>query len=297
MRIFRLIRYRNLVILTLTAFLIRCGLLPGFGVTPQINITAYMLVVLSLVFITAGGNMINSYFDSTTDQINSPDKISILKLLSKTKLLALYFGCNLIGIGLAFYLYLIKVFKNFDLLFFIIIASPLVLVAYSIWLKRLALVGNIILSLLVGLSFYVLGAVLIEETSNPVAFYALGIYATLAFLLNLSRELIKDILSIRGDYFCGMATLPILIGKKRTNYFIFGIITITILILLSVMLAYFLSLNVLIFYVFTAVILPLIFVSKTILDANSEKEYRKINFHLKLIILAGLCSMLTFLIL
>ncbi|MBQ0741199.1 prenyltransferase, partial [Aquimarina celericrescens] len=78
-----------------------------------------------------------------------------------------------------------------------------------------------------------MGIALVDEANHPVAFFTLVVYSLLAFLLNFCRELIKDIEDVRGDYFCHMKTLPILIGKKRSNYVIFGMLSFTILVLLS----------------------------------------------------------------
>lgn len=296
MSIIHLIRSKNLIILIFSAVLIRFSLIPGFGAIVQMDLLPYLLLISSIVFITAGGNIINNFFDLTTDSINKPNQLLIVEILSRHQILILYYILNLLGIGLAFYLFLTQPFTQFGKIFYIILCAPLGLAAYSIWLKRMTLVGNILISVFVGLSIYCLGAALIDEYQNPVVFFSLGVYSLLAFLLNLSRELIKDIESIKGDYFCKMKTLPILIGKKRTNYFIFGLLTLTIFILLSIVLTYFLNLNVLIFYVFTLIILPLVLISKKVLDASSEKDYKKISFQLKLVFLTSICSMLTFLI-
>lgn len=295
MHILNLVRWKNLIILIFSAVLIRFSLVPRFGTVVQMDLLSYSLLVFSIVFITAGGNIINNFFDLTTDSINKPQKILIDKFLIKTQILKLYFVFNFLGLGLAFYLFLSQPFKQFGFIFYIIVCTPLLLLAYSIWLKQIALVGNILLSILVGLSLFCLGTALINKEQSPVVFFSIGVYSFLAFLLNLSREMIKDILSIRGDYFCKMRTLPILIGKKRTNYFIFGLLTLTILVLLSIVLMYFLNLNVLIFYVFTLIILPLVLISKQVLEASTEKDYNNISFHLKLVFLTGICSMLTFL--
>lgn len=297
MRILNLIRWKNLLILLCSAALIRFALVPGFGAVVQTDLLHYSLLTFSIVFLTAGGNIINAFFDITADSINKPHRLLIDKLISRKQALQLYFIVNVLGLGLAFYLFLSLPFEQFGLIFYIIVFSPLVLIAYSIWLKRLAIIGNLVVSFLAGLSLFCLGTALVDGDQNPVVFFSICVYSFLAFLLNLSRELIKDIEDIRGDNFCKMKTLPILIGKKRSNYFIFGLLTFIILILLSIVLTYFLNFHVLIFYVFTLVILPLILISKKVLDAKSEKDYKTISLHLKLVFLTGICSMLTFLIL
>ncbi|WP_235923461.1 geranylgeranylglycerol-phosphate geranylgeranyltransferase [Psychroflexus aurantiacus] len=283
--------------LVFSSALIRFALIPGFGANTQMDLLAYTLLVISIICIAAGGNIVNDFFDITTDSINKPDRLLIDRVISRQTALQLYFMVNAIGVGLAFYLFLTQAFEQFGLVFYILVFSPLLLAAYSIWLKRLALIGNVLVSLLVGLSLFCMGTALVNEDRYPVAFFTICVYSCLAFLLNLCRELIKDLEDIRGDNFCNMTTLPILIGKKRCNYIVFGLLTFIILVLLSVVMSYFLTLNLLIFYVFVFILLPLILISKQVLDASSENHYKKISLHLKLVFLTGICSMLTFLIL
>jgi 4-hydroxybenzoate polyprenyltransferase len=175
------------------------------------------------------------------------------------------------------------------------VLSPIALAIYSIWLKKVALLGNILISILVGASFLCFGIALVDSGQNPVVYFTILAYAFSAFSLNLSRELIKDVEDLRGDYYCKMKTLPILIGKKRSNHMIFGLLTFTILTLLTILLNYFLSLNIFIFYVFAFVLIPLILISKQILKAKNQKDYTRISFHLKLVFLIGISSMFTFL--
>ncbi|WP_019038140.1 geranylgeranylglycerol-phosphate geranylgeranyltransferase [Psychroflexus tropicus] len=295
MYILNLIRWKNLLILIFSALLIRFSLLPGFGVDLELSLFHYSLVILAVVCFGAGGNIINDFFDITTDSINKPQRLVVDKLISREKTLGLYGMTNLLGLASLLYLLINQAFESHLLVFYILLASPLALAAYSIWLKKKAIIGNILVSLLVGLSIYCLGTILIEKSQHPVVFFTIIVYSVLTFLINLSREMVKDIEDIKGDYFCGMSTLPILIGKRRTNYIVFSIIILSVFILLSILLTYFLSLNLVMFYMFTFVILPLILISKRTLSAKSEKDYKDISSHLKLVFLTGLCSMITFL--
>jgi len=297
MYILSLIRWKNLLILIFSALLIRFSLLPGFGVDPELSLFHYSLVILAVVCFGAGGNIINDFFDIATDSINRADKLLVDKHISRQKTLFLYGLLNLLGLASIFYLFLGLAYEDFALEFYILVCSPLLLASYSIWLKRKALLGNILVSVLVGLSFFCLGSVLVDHANDPVAFFAVCVYAVLAFLVNLCREVVKDAEDIRGDYYCNMTTLPILIGKKRTNYIAFGLINLTILFTMSIVLTYFLNLNAFIFYVFSLVIIPLILISRKILTAKTQKDYKRISFHLKLVFLSGIGSMLTFLFL
>jgi 4-hydroxybenzoate polyprenyltransferase len=68
----------------------------------------------------------------------------------------------------------------------------IVLTFYSLFLKGIPLIGNIVVASLVAYSI-LFGAI------NADGFKTLIIPALLAFLLNLSREIIKDIQDEKGD--------------------------------------------------------------------------------------------------
>ncbi len=292
-----LIKPRSLLVIIVTAACIRFGFIPGFGISTNTPLLPYAILVLCILCIASGAYVMNSFLDSKTDSINHPNRLIISRSLSQKQIVITYLSLTLLGLGVLIYLFLSKTTANPNFVFWSILSSTFILTIHSFKLKQIALIGNITLSLLVGYCVYLLGISLIEPTSYPVVHFLLIIYAILAFLLELSRSLLKDILNIRGDHFSNIDTLPILLGKKRTNYIIFAILTLIILIVMTVMLTYFLNLNVLIFYVFSFIVLPLILISKRILSATSKNDYKKINFQLFLIFIAGLSSMLIFLVL
>ncbi|WP_245535989.1 geranylgeranylglycerol-phosphate geranylgeranyltransferase [Psychroflexus torquis] len=277
------------------AMTIRYALLPGFGQKPSIGLPYYLLLILTVVCLAAAGHIINAIFNVTTDSINKPNKIIIDQVIKRRIAFKLYFGLNVLGLFTILFILLSNPSKSLWIVFSICVLSPIALAIYSIWLKKIALLGNILISILVGASIFCFGLALVDNDQSPVFYFTILTYALLGFSLNLSRELIKDVEDLRGDYYCKMKTLPILIGRKRSNHIIFGLLTFTILILLTILLNYFLSLNIFIFYVFVFVLIPLILISKRILKAKNQKDYTSISFHLKLVFLIGISSMFTFL--
>lgn len=295
MAFLNLVRWKNLAIIVFIAIMIRFALLPGFGQNSSIGLSYYLLLILSIVCIAAAGNIINAIFNVTTDSINRPNKLIIDQVIKRRIAFKLYFGLNVLGLFTILFILLSNPSESLWIVFSICVLSPIALAIYSIWLKKVALLGNILISILVGASFLCFGIALVDSDQNPVVYFTILAYALIAFSLNLSRELIKDVEDLRGDYYCKMKTLPILIGKKRSNHMIFGLLTFTILILLTILLNYFLSFNIFIFYVFAFVLIPLILISKQILKAKNQKDYTSISFHLKLVFLIGISSMFTFL--
>ena len=98
------------------------------------------------------------------------------------------------------------------------------LILYEIIFKKIPLIGNIVISLLVGSVFIYTEAGLINSIDIT------GKIFVLAFLLNLIREIIKDIQDINGDNANNIRTLPILIGVNATILFVRAISVLFIMI-------------------------------------------------------------------
>lgn len=93
----------------------------------------------------------------------------------------------------------------------------IMLYIYNRFLKRLPLIGNIVVAFMVGLTFLygnLLSIYLSEFLNYDV------IPFLLAFLLNFCREMIKDCEDIEGDSLNKIKTFPILFGLKRSQIFV-----------------------------------------------------------------------------
>jgi 4-hydroxybenzoate polyprenyltransferase len=108
---------------------------------------------------------------------------------------------------------------------------------YSVYFKRRALLGNLMVSLLLGIVpiYVMLFNWPIEDISfsnhsltinlpNNYIIEVVIIISVIAFFQNLVRELIKDIQDIRGDLRLGAATFPIKFGVTKTKILI-GVLT------------------------------------------------------------------------
>src|SRR5512133_2043110 len=77
----RLIRWPNLLIVALTQVLIRiCIISPvlhRMNMEPLLPRALFALLVIGTVCITAGGYIINDYFDRKIDRINKPDEMIV----------------------------------------------------------------------------------------------------------------------------------------------------------------------------------------------------------------------------
>ena len=161
-----------------------------------------ILPVFVVMFFTIGANTLNDYFDYEIDKINRPDRAISSGLVLRNHALILSISSLIIGVLIA-----LRLNKDSQLLS-IGVSLPLI-IAYNVKLKNYALIGNIIVSLILAMSFIYAG--LVFEKTEPLIIPAL-----LAFGLTLIREIVKDLADIKGDKSAGLMTFPIVYGKKKT---------------------------------------------------------------------------------
>ena len=164
----------------------------------SINIIYAILVV---VFFTAGANTLNDYFDYEIDMVNRPNRPLSSGGVSKKHALIYSILYFIIGLFFAYQLnYNSKIISIF-------ISFPL-LILYNYNLKGYPLIGNIVVALILSLTFIFAGCVFnnIPPMITP---------SILAFGLTLIREIIKDIADIKGDKLVGLKTFPVIYGREK----------------------------------------------------------------------------------
>ena len=161
-----------------------------------------ILPVFVVMFFTIGANTLNDYFDYEIDKINRPDRAISSGLVLRNHALILSLFSLIVGVLIA-----LRLNKDSQLLS-IGVSLPLI-IAYNVKLKNYPLIGNIIVSLILAMSFIYAG--LVFEKTEPLIIPAL-----LAFGLTLIREIVKDLADIKGDKSAGLMTFPIVYGKKKT---------------------------------------------------------------------------------
>jgi 4-hydroxybenzoate polyprenyltransferase len=113
-------------------------------------------------------------------------------------------------------------------------------------------------------------------------------------MINLIRELVKDIEDIDGDYKAGMETLPIILGRERTNKIVFALSLIPIFSVVYYVITYLYKQPIVVGYFLVLVIAPLIYVSIKLFSAEQKAHYKHISFVLKLVLLTGMLSLLLY---
>jgi len=163
-----------------------------------------LYTLLVVVFYTGAANAFNDYCDYEIDLINRPNRPLSRGLLNSNE--ALLFSIILFIVGsLATLLLPLKA-----IIVSVGLALPLIII-YSLRLKGIPIIGNMVVSIILGLSFIFFG--LSHGNINPMI-----IPSILAFGLTMLRELIKDIADIEGDKENNLKTLPIVIGEEKSIF-------------------------------------------------------------------------------
>ena len=170
----------------------------------QGSLSNVLLAIFVVTFFTIGANVLNDYFDYETDRVNRPDRAIIAGDVTRIQALYISIFSFLAGVFLSLQL-------NFNSQILSIFVSLPLLILYNAQAKNYPLVGNVIVALILGLSFIYAGIVF--ENITPLIVPAL-----LAFGLTLVREIVKDIADLEGDKVVGARTLPIIFGNEKAVY-------------------------------------------------------------------------------
>ena len=298
MKYLKLIRFQNLLMIALMQCIIRYGFLKLQKVELALADWQFALLVLSTVFIAAGGYIINDIMDQETDSINRPNQVIVGKSISESMAYNLYFGFTIAGALIGFYLSNLIYRDNF---FGIFIITSLLLYIYATSFKQIAVIGNILVSLALALSVIIVGLFDIIPATDQVNRFQMMLwlellfdYAVFAFLLNFIREIIKDLEDIKGDYNQGMRTLPIVLGVSRTAKVVAVITAIATVILLWYINNHLMNSGLYIATIYALVFLvsPLIFAVVKVWTAATQKEFHLLSNVMKAIIFFGILFIL-----
>jgi len=302
-----LIRGLNLVFIALTQVLFYYFIIiPIFndaGIEPFLKGTLFFLLIAASVFIAAAGYIINDYFDLNIDQVNKPHKLVVEKIIKRRWAILWHLSLSFTGILVSFY---IGWKVNNILIGFANMICVALLWFYSTTFKRKLLLGNVIISLL---SAWVVLVLYFSEwsryfhrTIGHEELYALTrifrfafLYGAFAFIISLIREVVKDIEDMPGDSKYGCRTMPIVWGLHVTKIFV----STWLIVLIA-------ALGTLQFYVlqfrwwwsalycFVMILVPLLYIFRKLLNANTTEDYRFLSRLIKWVMLTGILSMIFF---
>tara|TARA_R110001592_G_scaffold46606_2_gene148299 strand:- start:1581 stop:2459 length:879 start_codon:yes stop_codon:yes gene_type:complete len=271
--------------------------------TSAISDFQFILLVISILCITAGGYIINDIFDIKADKINKPTKVYIEKTISKKNAFLAYILLCLLGLVLGVYTSYIKGNISYSIFFISII---ILLYWYSKSLKRIAVIGNLVIAFLTALTIFIVFVFEIKNTNTAFNLVeaisnffisisitiSIFIYIIFAFFMTFIREVIKDIEDVKGDYALQMKTLPILIGVKRTKNIALLIASLVFVFILFILKEELLQLPILLWYTILFIILPFTWFLYKLYNSKTKKEFHLLSNLLKIIMFFGVLSML-----
>ena len=169
-----------------------------------------LLITTTVVMLyTAASNALNDALDYEIDLINRPGRPIPLGYVSIKGALFISFLLFVFGAALCLQL------PDMAIVIGVFISLPL-MVIYSTNLKGKYLIGNLVVSFLLGASFLFVGAS--HKMTSPML-----IPMFLAFGLTFLREIIKDVADIEGDLSLGLKTYPIISGVDSYRRFIISL--------------------------------------------------------------------------
>ncbi len=171
----------------------------------QTDIFIIFLASLSAAFTAAAGNIINDIYDVKTDKVSHPNRVLVLGVITKNEAWFLYLATNFISVFMV---------ANLSWILLVIVFITIVMLfIYSAYLKKLPLIGNLVIAAITGLAFIYGGF----AANNPNAAIVPAVFA---FLINLIREMVKDIQDMDGDSKLNYKTFPIWFGIDKSKWLI-----------------------------------------------------------------------------
>ncbi len=320
----KLIRLPNLLIIVLTQYAIRYGIMypilnsvsDDVEVKLQMSNLDFFLLCFSTVMIAAAGYIINDYFDVKIDRVNRPNKIIVGKFLKRRVAMGSHVVINSIAVLIAGYVaYEIGEWK----LVLIQLLTTGALWYYSIIFKKQVLIGNIVVAIMASLVPFVAGLyelilqnANIDNTVNNLLFYleaetpfndvkfvmnevlrnimywVLG-FSLFAFMSTMVREIIKDIEDYEGDKKYFSNTLPVVYGKAKAKI-VAQVIAVVMIVLIGYLQYIQIQANDMasFMYFLFAVQIPLAYVIYKLKMAKEKTDYTQLSRYMKLIMLMGI---------
>jgi 4-hydroxybenzoate polyprenyltransferase len=211
--LFSVIRGYNIPVIVLAQYLSAVFILakdqPALETILDFNL---FLIVLASSVTIASGYIINSFYDSKKDLINRPTKSKLDRLVSQKTKLTVYFTLNFLaaflgllvswraGLFISVYIFLIWF--------------------YSHKVKRYAIIGNLMSTLMTILPFFAIFLMYYKDIEHTNSYIVILSHATFLFLLLWIRELIKDLENILGDFTTNYQTIPVVYGERASKFLI-----------------------------------------------------------------------------
>ncbi len=262
-----------------------------------LSTTVFSLIVFATVLVAAGGYVVNDLLDVKIDLINKPDKVIVGKKLSLNTCWKLYWSLTTVAVLLGIYAAWLN---GTNILMSLIAIEAGLLWLYSSILKKYFLVGNLVVAFLCSLA--IIKPMLFNAPVVKVEgiAYLVMAYAAFAFMLTLIREIIKDMEDVKGDEAYDCKTMPVVIGIALSKIIVLILIVSVIgaigwfqyyqTLSDSFMQTDYLSFS----YISLFIQLPSLYLIGLLIKAKESKDFHRGSTVSKLIMAAGILSMVVF---
>jgi 4-hydroxybenzoate polyprenyltransferase len=273
--LFSVVRGYNVLVLVTAQYLASIFIFSPDKSLSQILFDLHLhYLILATICVVSAGYIINDFYDDKVDRINRPIKTRIDNYVKQETKLTLYFILN----GLGFLFGLLVSWRA--AVFFVVYITGIWL--YSHKLKNYPFFGLLSATILTILPFFV---VFIHfKNFSQIIF----VHAIFLFLILMVRELIKDLESFKGALVNNYKTFSIAYGESRSKQLSLVLLISTLIPI--VLLFSYPELGQMRYYFYLA-LLVILFTGLYLLKSNSIKHYRFIHNILKLLLLAGVLSL------
>ena len=270
---FYVVRIHNIFLLVFAQYLTSIFILSSSESWKIIFDKNLFLVILCSTICVVSGFIINDYYDTKKDSINTPIKFKLGESINdKTKLL-LYFFLNLLVV-LVSSLISVRAIVFFSIYIFFIWF-------YSHKLRKLVFIGNLFYSILTITPFF---AILLYF--KKIEFIIIA-YALFLFFILLLKDIVKDMKNIKGDFSVNHKTIPVVFGESFTKTLVSLLSIINIFLILNLFLNF--NSGLMYFYYFFALAVMIYFMFK-LYSSKSTAQYLFLHNLLRFLITAGVFS-------
>ena len=247
----------------------------------------HLSIYISTVLTAAAAYIFNDITDRKCDEINNPEKNFLSQIFYKKLFIVTYFILSLFAL-------IVALVTSVKLSIWVLFLQIL-LILYNLLLKKLPILGNILVSLITAFSIYIFNIFDPNIKVNLVI-----IFSIYAFGINLIREIIKDAEDIEGDSISGRYTFPVIAGYKATRILLlflifFYVLIVTTCVRLMVEKYFSYPLN-LVFITYNVVCIgfPIFHLSMKTQYAVDKNDFEYLGKIAKYVMVTGILSMMFF---
>ena len=270
---FYVVRIHNIFLLLLAQYLTSIFILSGSESWKIVFDNNLFLVILCSTICIVSGFIINDYYDTKKDSINTPIKFKLGESINDKTKLFLYFFLNLLVV-LVSSLISMRAIVFFSIYIFFIWF-------YSHKLRKLVFIGNFFYSILTITPFF---AILLYF--KKIEFIIIA-YALFLFFILLLKDIVKDMKNLKGDFSANHKTIPVVFGESFTKTLVSLLSLINIFLILNLFLNF--NSGFMYFYYFLALAIMVYFMFK-LYHSKSTAQYLFLHNLLRFLITAGVFS-------